>query len=97
MAPTVPTNQKTPARLPPLNNIELPLLLELVNNNKTIIESRMTNAVWTTKKQATWIKIQKAFVSQSGTVFRNPDQLKKCWENLKTKAKREVIITLLIK
>ena len=77
-------------RLPPLTAEEKILLLELVNASKKIVECKKSDCGSIKTKQKAWTKITKEFCSQPGTTRRSDKQLKKCWENLKRKSKKEV-------
>ena len=65
-------------------------LTELVQNHKSIIESKLTDFGTTDKKQKTWEIIANEFNSDPNCTARTADKLKKKWENLKAAAKTEV-------
>ncbi|CAN7995694.1 unnamed protein product [Ixodes hexagonus] len=64
------------------------LLAELVSKYK-LIENKGTNKATTEAKAAAWIALAVEFNSTYGFTKRDEQQLKKCWDNLKTKWKKE--------
>ena len=55
-----------------------------------IIESKKNDTRSIEQKRKLWVKLAENFVSFPGTQKRDYQQLKKCWENLKSKAKKAV-------
>jgi hypothetical protein len=72
------------------STFEKSLLLELVGKNKTVIESKETDFGTTDKKSKVWNAIAEEFNADSSVSSRNAKQLKKKWENLKHRAKKDV-------
>ena len=81
---------KDPERLPALSPQERILLLELVNGHKGQVESKKSDIGSIKSKQTAWKKLSASFCSTPGTTRRSDKQLKKAWENLKRKSKKEV-------
>jgi len=69
---------------------EINSLIELVNEKKSIIESKKTDFGTKDNKNKAWIKIAEAFNSDEKVKKRTFKQPKKKWENLKTRAKKDV-------
>ena len=89
-----------------MNDTEKKLLTELVGNHKNIIENKETSKIMTAKKTAAWKILASEFNSKvtpeneandPKVVIRRRewDKLKKAWENLKTRTKKEVKVCTL--
>ncbi|KAK5643647.1 hypothetical protein RI129_002724 [Pyrocoelia pectoralis] len=65
-------------------------LKELVLSHKNIIECKQTDKVTPAKKKKVWATIAEQFNSVAEHTARTPDQLKKCWENIKNRKKNEL-------
>ena len=78
-------------KTPQLTAQERILLLELVSASKKVIECKKSDCGSIKSKQKAWTKIMTEFCCQPGTTRRSAKQLKKCWENLKRKSKKEVL------
>lgn len=81
---------KRKAKAPPLSVFEKTLLLEYVQEKKSIIESKASDPKTIVKKQKAWDKIAEEFSANPDVIKRTGPQLKKAWENAKTRAKNEV-------
>ncbi|XP_064486053.1 myb/SANT-like DNA-binding domain-containing protein 3 [Ornithodoros turicata] len=68
---------------------EKELLLELVSKYKTIIENKQSDNAMLRAKARTWEKLAQEFNAQTNVTKRDVKQLKKCLENIKSKAKKE--------
>lgn len=80
------------SKLPALTLREKDTLLLIVAKPaiKLVVENKATNAVWTAQKSAAWDKVSKEFCSNLDVVKRTGPQLKKAWENLKSRCKKKV-------
>jgi hypothetical protein len=77
---------------PPLTTFERGVLLHLVKQKEHIIENKRTDAVTVAQKKRGWTEISREFCSTANTVPRSGRQLKKCWLNLKQRARKERLI-----
>jgi hypothetical protein len=77
---------------PPLTTFERGMLLQLVKQRELIIENKRTDAVTVAQKKIGWTEISKEFCASLNTIPRSGRQLKKCWLNLKQRARKEKII-----
>lgn len=68
---------------------EKELLLELVAKYKTIIENKQSDNAMLRAKARTWEKLTEEFNAQPNVSKRDVKQLKKCLENIKSKAKKD--------
>lgn len=95
LAPEVPTKKKGPGKAsgkaPPFTTYEKSFLLELVQEKKATIESKASDPKAILKKQKAWEKIAEEFCCNENVNKRSVLQLKRAWENAKTRAKNEVI------
>ena len=78
-------------RAMPLNSAAKHLLIQLVAEHKSVLECKKTDFGTTTKKKQAWEAIATKFNSGLQDHPKTPAQLPKCWDNLKTKAKKDVI------
>ncbi|KAK4885155.1 hypothetical protein RN001_001426 [Aquatica leii] len=62
----------------------------LVKKYKDILENKKTDCVSVSQKKKTWIQLAVEYNSLAENSSRTPQQLKKCWENLKNKRKMEL-------
>ncbi|XP_042147530.1 myb/SANT-like DNA-binding domain-containing protein 3 [Ixodes scapularis] len=69
--------------------IEKAILMELVMTYKKIIECKKTDESSLNKKKATWIRLCNEYNCNHGVYRRDVKQLKKWWENVKAKAKKD--------
>lgn len=67
---------------------EKEVLLELVAKYKAVIENKQSDNVMLRAKARAWEKLAEEFNSQGNATKRDVKQLKKCLENMKSKAKR---------
>lgn len=77
---------------PPLTTFERGVLLQLVKQKEHIIENKRTDAVTVAQKKRGWTEISREFCSTANTTPRSGRQLKKCWLNLKQRARKERLI-----
>ena len=66
------------------------VILELIEANSDIIESKKNYGRTIDKKEKTWDEIVVKFNARHGVTAQNKKQLKAAWKNFKTKAKKEV-------
>lgn len=64
-------------------------LIELVNKYRGTIENKRTDAVSLNAKASAWEHLAIEFSSMEGVRPRDVKQLKKAWDNLKTKWKKQ--------
>lgn len=77
---------------PPLTTFEKGILLQLVKQRELIIENKRTDAFTVAQKKKGWTEISKEFSASVNTIPRSGRQLKKCWLNLKQRARKERLI-----
>ncbi|XP_046385611.1 uncharacterized protein LOC124155651 isoform X1 [Ischnura elegans] len=68
--------------------VEKDLLVALVIKNRDIIENKRTDAVTLSDKTRCWRNIEAEFNGNSQVVKRNWKQLRKAWDNVKTKRRK---------
>lgn len=68
---------------------EKDILVELVTKYKNIIECKETDVSSLNAKLQAWIRLSTEYNCNQGVSPRDVKQLKKCWENMKRKAKEE--------
>lgn len=80
------------SKLPPITPHEKEILLQVVSKPeiKSIVENKEINRVWTAQKTEAWQKVSLEFCSHLNVTQMSGDQLKKAWENLKGRAKKQV-------
>ncbi|KAF5280159.1 hypothetical protein FQR65_LT15051 [Abscondita terminalis] len=69
---------------------EKSFLKELVTKNTSIIESKKTDAVSVSEKKRGWIAIAQEFNAIGEHFNRTPEQLRKTWENMKSRRRKEL-------
>ena len=72
------------------SELEKSLLMELVDKHKDILENKQNNFKMIRQKNQAWENVLEEFNSQSGVKKRDSKQLRKCWENLKARAKKSI-------
>ena len=70
------------------DSAEMTMLQQLVNENITVLRSKLTNSVTNSKKNAIWKEIATK-INALGLHFRSDKEVKTKWQNLQTKAKKE--------
>ncbi|XP_064625947.1 myb/SANT-like DNA-binding domain-containing protein 3 [Lineus longissimus] len=70
------------------SELERSLLIELVDKYKETLESKKNDYKCIKAKSEAWTKVADNFNSQNGVVKRDVKQLKKCWDNIKSSAKK---------
>lgn len=70
--------------------LEKALLTELVRKYKDLLENKNNDYKTIQQKNNTWETLSQQFNSQSGVKKRDAKQLKKCWENIKARAKKQL-------
>lgn len=63
-------------------------LIELIEQQKEIIENKKSDHVSSKHKKNCWINIMKEFNRTSTSEHRDVDCLKNCWDNLKKKTRK---------
>jgi predicted RNase H-like nuclease (RuvC/YqgF family) len=77
-------------RSKPFSDKETNLLLELVRDKRSIIESKKSGFMDTDRKWKTWEILTDEFNSSSEASQRTTSKLRKRWENCKRTAKKDV-------
>ena len=72
------------------SELEKSLLTELVGKYKDVLENKKNDYKIIQQKNTTWETLTQEFNSQSGVHKRESKQLKKCWENIKSRAKKHL-------
>ena len=72
------------------SQLEKSLVTELVRKHKDFIENKKTDYRTIKQKNSAWEALSEEFNSQSDVTKRDSKQLKKCWENLKARAKKQL-------
>jgi hypothetical protein len=70
------------------SQLEKSLLTELVRKHKDLLENKKNDYKTIQQKNSTLEALSEQFNSQSGVTKRDSKQLKKCWENVKARAKK---------
>ena len=70
------------------SELEKSLLTELVGKHKDVIENKKNDYRTFNQKHKAWGALSEEFNSQSAVTKRDAQLLKKCWENVKTRAKK---------
>ncbi|XP_069700797.1 myb/SANT-like DNA-binding domain-containing protein 3 [Periplaneta americana] len=76
-------------KMSPLTAYEKEVLLELTQQYKNVIENKKTDAVGIKEKNKAWEELCQKFCAAGKTTKRSASQLKKSWENLKYKARKD--------
>lgn len=70
--------------------LEKNILINLVDKHKSIVELKKNDPSSIAKKQQKWKQIASEFNSEPNVEPRDDKKLKKAWENLKMKCKKDV-------
>lgn len=70
--------------------LEKSIITELVRKHKDILENKRNDYKTIQQKNRMWVALSEEFNSQSGVCKRDSRQLKKCWENIKSRAKKQI-------
>ncbi|VDI31190.1 Hypothetical predicted protein [Mytilus galloprovincialis] len=70
------------------DSAEMTMLQQLVNDNITVIRSKLTNSITNSKKNGIWKDISSK-INALGLHSRSDKEVKTKWQNLQTKAKKE--------
>ena len=76
----------------PFSECEKEVLLEFVNSQISIVESKKSDSRSIYAKKIAWDSIAEEFNKNPDVTRRTSDQLKKCWENMKSRAKTDVAL-----
>ncbi|XP_033637312.1 myb/SANT-like DNA-binding domain-containing protein 3 [Asterias rubens] len=68
--------------------LERNFLLRLLEENIDIVESKCNDGITMRRKDETWARIVSRFNAEPSVVKRTPRQLRKCWTNMKMRAKK---------
>lgn len=82
--------EKERKRAKQFTETEKEILLALVSAQVSIVESKKTDSRTIVTKKITWDSITEEFNKNPEINRRTSDQLKKCWENLKSRAKTDI-------
>jgi hypothetical protein len=66
------------------------LLTKLVRKHKDLVENEKNDYKTIQQKNSTWEALFEQLNSQSGVTKRDSKQLKKCWENVNARAKKQL-------
>ncbi|KAG0413007.1 hypothetical protein HPB47_009843 [Ixodes persulcatus] len=88
-APQFETKKTTRNRAPNFTEREKDALLDLVEEFKNIVESKTTDKIITKTKNRVWDRITLKFNAVMGA-RREAHQLKKCYETIKKKARKDL-------
>ena len=72
------------------SELEKSLLIELVGKYKDVLQNKKNDYKIIQQKNTTWETLTQEFNSQSGVHKRESMQLKKSWENIKSRAKKQL-------
>ncbi|CAC5422418.1 unnamed protein product [Mytilus coruscus] len=70
------------------DSAEMTMLQQLVNDNITVLRSKLTNSITNSKKNGIWKDISSK-INAIGLHSRSDKEVKTKWQNLQTKAKKE--------
>ena len=70
--------------------LEKSIITELVRKHKDILENKRNDYRTIQQKINVWEALSEEFNSQSGVTKRISQQLKKCWKNIKSRAKKQL-------
>ena len=72
------------------SELEKSLLTELVAKHKNVLECKRNDYKSIKQKTMAWESLAEEFNSQAGVKKRDCKQLKKCWENINSRAKKSI-------
>ncbi|GLH12324.1 Uncharacterized protein GBIM_17057 [Gryllus bimaculatus] len=72
---------------PPFTETEKTILVGEVSNFKNVVERKKCDVTSKVSKTSAWQKIADNFNAHEGVSYRNVEQLKRCWEKLKSISK----------
>ncbi|OXA46233.1 Myb/SANT-like DNA-binding domain-containing protein 3 [Folsomia candida] len=84
------TNLPTGSKRTTFTTFEIKLLLSLVEAKKKILEDKKTDFINLEKKRKGWDQLTTEFNSSAEVTARTKSQLQKKWDNLKSRAKKDV-------
>ncbi|XP_046403630.1 myb/SANT-like DNA-binding domain-containing protein 3 [Ischnura elegans] len=76
------------AKMERMNSVERDILISLIMKYRDILENKKTDAVSVSEKVLCWRKIEDLFNANATVQKRQWKQLRKAWDNIKTKRKR---------
>ncbi len=72
------------------SELEKSLITELVAKHKNVLESKRNDYKSIKQKTMVWETLAEEFNSQAGVKRRESKQIKKCWKNIKSQAKKSI-------
>lgn len=72
------------------SELEKSIIRELVGKHKDVLESKRNDYRSIKQKTSAWETLTEEFNSQAGVNKRDSKQIKKCWENIKSRAKKYI-------
>lgn len=72
------------------SELEKSIITELVAKQKNVIECKRNDYKSIQQKNKAWEKLTEEFNCQAGVKKRESKQIKKCWENIKSRAKKSI-------
>ncbi|XP_046407445.1 myb/SANT-like DNA-binding domain-containing protein 3 [Ischnura elegans] len=73
-----------------LTREETKLLVDIINKRREVLESKKTDALSNAKKARAWLDVQDEFNSNEFVRKRTAKQLRKSWDNLKMRKRKEL-------
>ncbi|KAL5009283.1 hypothetical protein ScPMuIL_014864 [Solemya velum] len=73
---------------PNFTELEKAILTQIITANRQVIECKRNDAETVKKKTDAWRTIERVFNSQHGVARRSATQLRKAWQNMKTRMKK---------
>ena len=70
------------------SELEKSIITELVAKHKNVIEAKRNDYKTIKQKNMAWEALTEEFNCQAGVTKRESKQIKKCWENIKSRAKK---------
>lgn len=70
--------------------VEKTVLTALVEQHKGVVESKKRDGASNREKEKAWEVIAAKFAAHPSTQARTSRELRRCWENMKAKAKKAV-------
>lgn len=82
------TNKAQRKRAQNFSEAEKMILINLVQENKDVLENKRSDAVTSKDKDKCWKIIEHLFNSRSSSEYRSSEVLRNCWDNLKKKTRK---------
>lgn len=81
-------NQPQRKRAQNFSEAEKMILINLIQQNKDVLENKKSDAVTSKDKDKCWKIIEQLFNSRSSGECRSSEVLRSCWDNLKKKTRK---------